>query len=324
MAANFSQKKLFGPFNGLNDSQSPFLREQPPAPNAAPREYATEFNNLIIDQKTSELLSRNGIEYIDKGAADPSILQSKATSGIFKWIDYDAVDGNPRQRAVQLSVDELGIPTVIAYRLIKTEVRLISNTLDGKSFAIIEDPASSNAKRFVVYNSNGSVFASYTDLTAIPNVIVTYVDWNQIRDGEILAAGVDLLSPVTLTYSAVNGTPTSTAQFYSIAAKSTTNADLNLNSWLLTLTAESGAYFTAAQASNILYFSGGGVCPVLKYDGQNLYKAGMPHAALHGDLTVVKQTPSDFKTAHPGTNITTAYTGLIFPPMSTPWVISCG
>jgi hypothetical protein len=77
------QQKLFGPFKGLNKSQTPMQRALPPSPNASPSEYASEAKNVYIDPKTAELVSRLGIEYVDGTATE-------STGGMFKFIDYDA------------------------------------------------------------------------------------------------------------------------------------------------------------------------------------------------------------------------------------------
>lgn len=276
------QKKLFGPFNGLNGTQSPFLRELPPSANAAPREFATEFQNLIIDDKTAELVSRYGMEYADKGSADPDLSEIQAAAGLFKWIDYDALTGKARERALILSVDQDGVPSIHDYRLIKTQVKVTDASLDGKLFAIIEDPDSSDAKRFIFYNNDGSVHTSATTLAGVANISISYVDYDADRDGSFVTGAVDLLKPTLVEYNASNGTPLTIAEFWSLCKKTTTNSNIDLSSWINSLDDEDAVFFTGDQASNVMYFSGGGVCPMLKYDGQDLFKAGAPNAFLHG------------------------------------------
>lgn len=298
------QKLLVGPFKGLNNTQSPFMRELPPAPNARPQEFATEFSNIIIDQKTQELIARNGIEYVEKGSAVAPAIS--ATAGLFKWIDYDTVTGTPRERLINLTVDKDGLPTVSDYRFIKTQLRATDASLTGKKFAIIEDPDASYAKRFMIYNSDDTVFASYTTLAGVTNTSVSYVDYDSTRDGSFVLGAVDLLEPVTLTYSASNGTPATVAEFWSICKKDTVGTGINLTTWLTALSTSEATYFTAAQNANVIYFSGGGVCPQLKYDGVSLYKAGMPHAALKGDmdltLTAVNTWQTNNNEVYGGTN----------------------
>lgn len=304
------QKKLFGPFNGLNNTQSPFLRELPPSPNARPQEYATEFLNFIQSQDTQELVSRFGVEYIEKGAATAPAIS--ATAGIFKWIDYDIQTGKPRERGINLTVDSSGVPTLYAYRFIKTQLRLTDNSLNGKKFAIIEDPDNSYAKRFMIYNSDDSVFASYATLAGVTNTTVSYVDYDADRDGSFVLGAVDLLAPVTLTFSSSNGTPTTVAEFWSLAKKTVTNSNLDLSSWIDTLNTEDALYWTATQVNNVLMFSGGGVCPVLKYDGQAIYKAGMPHAAIHGPLDQDSESVATFEATY-GEDLDAVFEGLMNP-----------
>lgn len=293
----YVQKKLFGPFKGLNGSQSPFLRELPPSPNAAPAEFAAEFLNLIIDQKTQELVARYGIEKADKGSADPALLEIQASAGLFKWVDYDAVTGKPRERVLNMVVDELGVPTVYAYRLILTEIRPTSATLNGMTLGIIEDPDAADAKRFVIYNTDGSVYASASSITGLANTSVTYVDYDADVDGTFLAGAVDLVVPTELNYNAANASLTTAIQFYSLARKGTTNGELNLIDWIETLDTTQAAHMSAAQSAGVMYFSGGGVCPVLKYDGQNIYKAGMPNAGIAGNIVLTETDVLTFEGA---------------------------
>lgn len=309
----FISKKLFGPFNGLNDSQSPFLRELPPAPNAKPREFATEFQNLEIDQKTQELVSRLGIEYVQKGSTDVANRTILATSGIFKWIDYDTVTGTGRARGIQLVIDNSGFVYTYVYRRIKTEVRITDAALDGKKFAIIEDPDASSAKRFIIYNVDGTIYSSATTLAGLANTTASYLDWDTNVDGAIVTSAVDLVQPTTMTYSAANGNPTSVAAFWSLAYKRTLSTQtIQLSSWVTTLNTSTAAFFTATQVQNCIYFSGAGVGAILKFDGVSLYKAGMPHAAIGKGMTLTSMSVATFS-ANYSENINALREGLMNP-----------
>lgn len=270
-------KKLYGPFKGLNKSDTPLLRGLPPAPNAAPAEYATEALNVYVDQETGDIIGRVGREYIDG-------QNNKSVAGLFPFNDFDPHDGRLKRRGVVMEIDPVTFaPTLYIYTLIKVEVRTTSNTLDGHTFAIEEGVAPNYNKTAIIRNSSGVTQQSTTTLdatlSALTNIQVNLIDHDEKRDGPIQMGMCDLLEPVTLTYSATNATGTSVAAYYTFARRTVTNADIDLSSYLDTEDDEDVTMWTAAQSKNCLYLSCG-TTPVLKYDGQNIYKAGMPDAVI--------------------------------------------
>lgn len=298
MANKNLQSKLYGPFKGINKSETPLMRGLPPSPNAAPAEYATEAKNVYIDQKTGDLIGRIGIEYCD-GA------NTKSVGGIFRYTDYKPSTGKTKERACVLEIDpSTGVPSLYVYTWIKVEVRSTSAGIDNYTFAIIEDPDNSFTKTAIQYTDAGAVYDSTTTLNStlsnLTNIQVNYIEFDETIDGTIQMGMCDLVSPTALTYSASNATGTKVAQFWTLAKRTITNANLDLSTYIDTEEDENMTMWTAAQTKNVLMFSCGW-CPVLKYDGQNLYKAGMPDAAIR-PFTIEKQSAVDTDGYDPAEN----------------------